>query len=244
VRDRLAEASSKGLQELLGPGSLRKELLFRLKLRGVHTATAAAQAHGMLQMQHLVINDVFQRKARDGGVVENAADDDGVVGGIVMAKNAPGAGRTPTYLRARHQSEKKFPVKIVEDGLKIVNAAARGMQALAAAYLPDEVSLRDHLAAAGVLAVTRSVPAVDGLAVHLGQEDVGDGADNRFGGAFEQIGKANQQPAPAQANGVIEIGEPEELDFQFRQGNAGAQPPMLVLKYSEKPLAHGEARLA
>ena len=45
----------------------REELLLRLELLAMNTAPTAAQFHGMLQMQHLVIHDVLHGIARNQG---------------------------------------------------------------------------------------------------------------------------------------------------------------------------------
>ena len=64
---------------------MRKEFLFRLEFRRMHASAAAAKLHGMLEVEHLVIDDVLHCVARNPGVVEDTAHDDGVVGRIVMA---------------------------------------------------------------------------------------------------------------------------------------------------------------
>lgn len=44
---------------------------------------------GVLEVEHLVVEDVLDGVAGDAGAVENAAEDDGVMGGIEMAEEAP-----------------------------------------------------------------------------------------------------------------------------------------------------------
>src|SRR5579872_3190807 len=48
---------SQPFQERIGPLQLREQLLVRLKVRRMHAPPAAAQLDGVLQMQHLVIDD-------------------------------------------------------------------------------------------------------------------------------------------------------------------------------------------
>ena len=52
------------------------------------TTPAAPQLHGMLQMQHLVIDDVLHCIKRHLKTIEEPADHDGVVRGIVVAEIA------------------------------------------------------------------------------------------------------------------------------------------------------------
>ena len=64
----------------------------------MHAATAPAQLHGMFQVQHLVIDDVFHRVAGNPRMIEDATHDDGVVGGIVVAKAVAGVVAAPGHL--------------------------------------------------------------------------------------------------------------------------------------------------
>jgi hypothetical protein len=51
----------------------------------VDAATAGFDADGMLEVEHLVVEEVFDCAARGVGAIEDAGDDDGVVGGVVVA---------------------------------------------------------------------------------------------------------------------------------------------------------------
>src|SRR5581483_5792384 len=100
----------------------------------MHASSAAAQLDRMLQVQHLVIDDVLQNIMRHRGMVEDAADDDGIVRRVVVPKNPPGPGLAPAHSRAGHQAMKKARVQCFEYRIKIVEAAARRTQQLAPAY--------------------------------------------------------------------------------------------------------------
>jgi hypothetical protein len=69
---------------------LGEETLFGLELAGVDAAAAGFDADGVLEMEHLVVEEVFDGAARSVGAVEDAADDDGVVSGVVVAEHAAG----------------------------------------------------------------------------------------------------------------------------------------------------------
>ena len=92
----------------------------------------------MLQVQHLVEQDVFHRVAGHAWMVEDAADDDGVVGGIVVAETAAGVVLAPGKLRASHESVKEAAVEIVEDFFQMVVVAAGGADVLASAHLAHQ----------------------------------------------------------------------------------------------------------
>jgi hypothetical protein len=67
---------------------LGEETLFGLELAGVDAAATGFDADGVFEVQHLVVEEVLDRAARGVGTVEDAADDDGVVRGVVVAEHA------------------------------------------------------------------------------------------------------------------------------------------------------------
>ncbi len=62
-----------------------EEALFGLKLAGVDAAATGFDADGMLEVKHLVIEEIFDGAARSVGAIKDSTDDDGVVGGVVVA---------------------------------------------------------------------------------------------------------------------------------------------------------------
>jgi len=62
-----------------------EETLFGLELAGVDAASAGFDADGVLEVEHLVVEEVLDCTARSVGPVEDAADDDGVVSCVVVA---------------------------------------------------------------------------------------------------------------------------------------------------------------
>ncbi len=160
-------------------------------------APAASQLDGMLKVQHLVVHDVFHGTARDGKMVKDAADDDRIVCGIVVPQDAASSDLTPTHAWPRHQSVKKTRIQIFEDSVEIVEVTLRRAQPLVSAHLPDQVGLAHNVMAGDVSAVAGGVAAIDGLAIHLGQQNVGNRANYVLWRAFEQVRKPYQKPALA-----------------------------------------------
>lgn len=232
------------LQKCIGFGDVWEQFFFGVKLWRVHAAAAAAEPDGMLQMEHFVVDDVVQNIGGHGRMIENAADDDGVVRRVVMAENAARFGLTPTHARPRHQAVKEARVQLLEDGIKVKEMSSGGAEAFASAQLAHQMRLAHDVVAGDIFPVTRRLSPIDGLAVHFGQQNMCDGAENGLRRALQQIGKPNQQAALAQANRIVDVGEGEELDFEFGDGGSGAQVPVSFLENFEKPFAHGEVRLA
>ncbi len=52
---------------------------------GMDAAAAGFDADGVFEVEHLVIEEILDGAARGIGAVEDAADDDGVVRGVVVA---------------------------------------------------------------------------------------------------------------------------------------------------------------
>ena len=113
---------------------VREELLFRLKFCGMHAAAAATQFDGMLQVQHFVINDVFHRVAGNSRVIEDAADDDRVMSGIVVAEPVASMVAAPSHPRSSQQAIEESLVQIFENIFQIVDSSLGTIDPLAAAH--------------------------------------------------------------------------------------------------------------
>src|SRR5882724_8752377 len=209
---------------------MREEFFFFPEGRGMDQASAAAQLDRMPQVEHLVVDQIFNGIQRDACGIENAADDDGVVRGIVMAKAAQSLVAAPGHLRSGHQAMEEAEVQIVKNLVKIVVLSLRALNALAPAELADELRLLRHGRAAGIFAVTRGVSGVNGLAMQFGDEDVQDGMEHRLGRAFQKIREADKDTSLAQADGAIDVGKAIETDFKLRQRSARAQITVCLLK--------------
>lgn len=61
----------------------------RLEFRSVNAAARAAVVDRIMQVEHFVIHDVFERKPRSTRIVEDAADHDHVMGGVEVAEASP-----------------------------------------------------------------------------------------------------------------------------------------------------------
>src|SRR5579864_2949405 len=232
------------LQEGIRLSHAWEKLFLGLKLRGMDAPAAAAQLDGVFQVEHFVVDDVIQHVPRHGGMIEDTADDDGVVRGIVVAEDAAGLGLAPAHAGTGHQAMEKAAVQVLKDGLEIVEVAAGGAQQFAAAHLADKVGLADDFMARDVFAVTRGLPPIDRAAVHLGQQNVRDSLQNCVGSSFQQVGEADQQAAVAQPDGVVDVGKGEELNLEFGQGSAWTELGVGLLEDFEDAGAHGERRLA
>ena len=148
---------------------------------------AAAHAHRVLQVQHFVVHQVFNREAWDVRAVEDAADHDGVVRGIVVAQQAARVVAAPCEHRPSQQTVEEAPVDRLEDLFQIVEAAHGGMDLLASARLPGVFGLPADGFRRCVTAVAVGVRSGDRLAIELGKQDVRDGFQYGLRRGFQQV---------------------------------------------------------
>jgi len=194
-REVQADRESDSLQKSIRPLQLRKQLFLGMKLGRMHAPPAPAQLHRMFQVQHLVVDDVLHGVTWDQELIEDAADHNRIMCRIVVPQNAARLGWTPTHARTAEQSVKKAAVQILEYYIKIVDPPLRRMKLFASAHLPHQMRLANDVAAANIFSVASGVASIDGLAIHLRQQNMGDSSNHRIRSAFQQIREPDQKPA-------------------------------------------------
>ena len=193
-------------------------------------AAGSADADGVLEVEHFVVEEVFDGVAGAGGSVEDLADDDGVVGGVVVAEEALGVMLAPGELGTAEEVVEEALVEGVEDLVEVVVAAFGAEDALGSSGGAHLFGLAGN--GLGVLEafVAVIVGLVDGLLVDFGDEDVGDGVEDGFWGAFEEVGEGDVELALAQADGGVERDKSAEADGEGGHGSAWPEGAVLVLK--------------
>src|SRR6266436_5023393 len=76
----------------------------------------------MFEVEHLVVEEVLDGAARGVGTIEDAGDDDGVVGGVVVAEHAAGVVGAPGEGGAAEEAVKEAGVEGFEDLVEVVEA--------------------------------------------------------------------------------------------------------------------------
>ena len=105
----------------------------------MHDAPAAAQLNRMTQMQHLVIDEIFDGIEGNASGIENAANDDGVMRGIIVAQAAESLVAAPCHLRPRHQAVEEAKIEIVKNLVEIIVLSFGALNAFASAELANEL---------------------------------------------------------------------------------------------------------
>ena len=226
------------LDEGEGFFQLREAGFFGFEGGGVDAAAETAPPDRVLEVKHLVVEKIFEGVKGAGRTVEDAADDDGVVGGVVMAERALGRVLAPGELGTAEKSAEEARVERVEDSFKIVIAALGAEVALVSAGAANQLGLAGDGGRGSEALVTQVVGGVDGPLVELGQENVGDGADHRLGRAFQQVREVDANLPFAQADGGVQRGKAAETDRDGGHGRPGAQGPVLLLKDWDKISGH------
>ena len=138
-------------------------------------------------MEHLVKQNVFDGVAGHARMVKDAADDNRVVCGIVVAETAAGVVPAPGQLRLSHQAVEKASIEILKDFFEMIVVAAGGVDVFASTHLPHQASLGCYVVTGDVAPIAGIVDAVDRLAIKLGEQDVRDRMQYRVRRTFEQI---------------------------------------------------------
>lgn len=151
-----------------------------------------------------MVEQVFERVAWTGGAIEDTADDDRIVCGVVVAEGTLGVMLAPREVRPAHEAAEEAQVERVKDLFKMVVAAFRAEIALGAARGADQLRLARNSSRVGETLIAKIVYAVDRFAVELRQQDMGDRVQDGFGRAFEKVGEADEYLAFTQADRCIQ----------------------------------------
>jgi hypothetical protein len=89
----------------------------------VHAAPSGFDANRVLEVKHLVVEEILDSAAGGVGAVEDAADDDGVVSCVVVAEHAAGVVGAPSERGATEEAVEEAGVKGFEDFVEIVVVA-------------------------------------------------------------------------------------------------------------------------
>lgn len=204
------------LQECEGFAELWEACFIGFEFAGMDATTKAAHFHGMLEVQHLVVEKILDRVARTRRAIEDSADHDGVVGGIVVSQGAPGHDFTPGQVGTAEQSIEEPVIERIEDLFEVVEVTMWTCVALAAACVADEFSLTSDRCAGSESLESYVVRRIDRLLVQLGDEDVRDGADHALWCAFDEVGETYKDLAFAQTDGGVEGSEAAETNRDRR----------------------------
>lgn len=223
MRRALAEEAVHALQKGFGFGIAGKAAFGGAELGRVDAAAGGAFDDGDLDVEHLVVHDEVDDDAGDAGVVEEAAEDDEVVMGIVVAEEGAGALAAPAELGTRDGAAEVLLVDGVEDLVEVIAEALGRRDELTAAGLAQFAEVLAELVAVDELAIGALGGGGDGLAVELGKEDPEQAFDDGGGGIAQEVADANDDAAIAEADAAAEGGKRAKLDSDGGKVSAGLE---------------------
>ncbi|MEI9980603.1 MAG: hypothetical protein WDN23_16730 [Edaphobacter sp.] len=147
-----------------------------------------------------------------------------------MSEHAASVVGAPCQRGAAEEAVEEAGVERVEDFVQVVVMAGVGGETLAPAGLTNVLGLFGDGFGGDVAAVVVGVDAGDGFPVELGEQDVGDGVMDGFGGVLEDIGEADVEAAFAEADGGVEGGETAEANVERGDGRAGTELAVFVFE--------------
>ena len=98
------------VQDFAGAVEVGEEFFFLAEFAGVGDQAAAGAAGGVLDVQHLMIQDVLHGASRDSGAVHAAIEQDVIGAGVVTAELAAPTAGAPADVRAGEFSFEEFIV--------------------------------------------------------------------------------------------------------------------------------------
>lgn len=96
------------VEDAAGAGEIGEEFFFCAEFGGMGEEAAAGTARGMLDVEHFVVEDVFDGDLGNGGMIHSAIQEDLIGAGVVAAELAAPASRTPADVRAP-QTAREIP---------------------------------------------------------------------------------------------------------------------------------------
>lgn len=233
----------KALKVSFGRFQLREEALLCLKFAGVDAASPGLDADRMLEVKHLVIQQVFDGTARCIWPVEYPADDDGIVRGVVVAQHAARMVGAPCKGGAAEKPMEKAHVQSFEDLVEIVVMADGAKDSLTPSSLPNMFGLFRDRFGADVAAVAVCMHRRDGFLIELRQQNVGNSAVNALWRRFQKVGEANMETAFAQPDRSVERRKPAKADVERRNWSARTEVAVLFFKDGDECGEHCFSRL-
>jgi len=216
-------SAGEAVENFTGLGIVDEEFFFSAKFGRMGDKAAAGATRGMFDVEHFVVEDVFDGDLRDRGMIHAAVEQNLVGARIVATKLAAPAARAPADVRALQISQEIFFVQLPEHFFEIEVAALRacGSQAnAAAAHLADAAA---RAIRARIVQVRRDQRARRFSAKDARQEQCGSAFQNRQRGAAQQIRKTNKDNFFAATNREREAGVGIELDAKARGTTVAAE---------------------
>jgi len=198
-------SSGQTVEEAAGSEEIGEALFFFAEFAGVGNEAAAGTAGGMLDVKHLMEEDVFDDEAGDFRAIHATIEKNLIGAGIITAKLAAPGARAPTNVRTAELGIEKNAIEFVKELVQIKVPACRtggGADAIAAKAV-DAVA---RAMGAGVFEIGSDEFRGSMAAINAREKKCGGGFQNVKGRALQEIGKADEEKVLSAADGQNEAG--------------------------------------
>ena len=186
---RTGKLASEAVEDAAGACGFREALLFLAKFAGMRNHAAARAASGMLDMQHLVEQNVFHSACRNAGTIHAAIQKDLIWAGIVTTKLPPPDSRAPSDVRAAQLTGKVFSIQLIEKTVQIEMVPARVRRCQANAPAAHAVHAGARAIGARIFQVRFGEFPGRLAAIHARQQQSGRSFQDGHGGAPQEVGE-------------------------------------------------------
>jgi hypothetical protein len=199
---------------------------------------AVFELDGVEYVKHFMEHDVLDDERRGIGTVEEAAEDDGLVGGVPVAEVGSGGGAAPGEGDRGDGAVEVAGVDVVEELLEVVVVAGGAAGVFAAIGLAEAFEVGADGRGVEPGAVAGLELRGGAAAKDFGDEDFGEGFEDAIRSAAEGFGEADVHFAVAEAEGGdgVGVGAPAEADGVDFGGRAADFEPHLAVNTPESLL--------
>ena len=204
----------------------------------MHASPCAAHAHRVLQMQHLMVEQVFNRVTGTRRPVENSTHHNCVVRRIVVTKQSLCVMLAPGQLRPSQKSMEETLVQRVENLFEIVVPPLGSADSLRSPRMANLFCLSCYYFAVLKALIAMIVCGTDWFLIYLRDQNMGDCAQHRFRRTLQKIRETHVQLAVSQPDSRVQRDESPKSDMERRHRCARPQRPVLLLKDGNNVLSH------
>jgi hypothetical protein len=211
------------VEETAGAVEFWEEFFLGAEFAGVGDERAAGAARGMFDVEHFVVEDIFDDELRDKRMIHAAIEQDLIGAGIVAAELSAPTAIAPAEMRAGERAAEKFLIEGFEHGREIEVKALRVGGGGADARAAHTLNALAGALGAGVSEIGLDEEFWRAAAINAGEKERGGAFEHRQGALAHEIGEADEDGFFAAANGEDEIGVRIKFDVKARRAAFAAE---------------------
>jgi len=224
------ESAGEPVEEAAGAVEFGEALFFFAEFAGVGNESAAGASRGMLDVEHLVEQDIFDGALRNAGMIEAAVEQNLVGAGIVTAELASPAAEAPADMGFMQLAGEIFVIQLVEEFFQIEVPALRASGTQADTVPAHTIHAAARSARASVFEVRLEERRRRPASIDAGKQQRRSSFQHRKWRAAQQVREASVNHFFASANGQRQAGIRIKLDAEARRAAVAAKAREHTLK--------------